>query len=180
VAAPGAGNERGALVMPEVGDEVLVAFDHGDPRLPYVVGGLYNGKDKPAVPAVDSGKVVQRAIVARNGHRLVLDDKDDVITIATGDGKHKVVIDQKSSKVVVDTSGDVEVKARQKVTITSSSSMSLEAQGAFELKANGVTIDAGGGAFSAKGTQAKVEGSGTAELSSSGQTTVRGTLVSIN
>ncbi len=90
--------------MPEVGDEVLVAFDHGDPRLPYVIGGLYNGKDKPAVPgAVDNGEVVQRAIVSRNGHRFVLDDKDDVITIATGDGKHKVVIDQKAKKVIVDT-----------------------------------------------------------------------------
>jgi hypothetical protein len=74
----------------------------------------------------------------------------------------------------------VEVTAQQKVTIKAGSSMSLEATGAFELKANGVTIDAGGGAFSAKGVQAKVEGSGTAELSSSGQTTVRGSLVSIN
>jgi uncharacterized protein involved in type VI secretion and phage assembly len=181
VAAPGAGNERGALIMPEVGDEVLVAFDHGDTRLPYVIGGLYNGKDKPAVAgAIDNGKVVQRVIVARNGHRLVLDDKDDVITLATGDGSHKVVIDQKSKKVVVDTAGDVEVTAQQQITIKAGSSMTLEAQGAFELKANGVTIDAGGGAFSAKGSQATVQGSGTAEISSSGQTTVRGSVVSIN
>jgi uncharacterized protein involved in type VI secretion and phage assembly len=180
VAAPGAGKERGALVMPEVGDEVLVAFDHGDPRLPYVVGGLYNGKDGPAVPAVENGQVVQRAIVARNGHRIVFDDKDDVVTIATGDGKHRVVIDQKSSRVVIDTSGDVEVSAQHQVKVTAGSSMSLEAQGVLELKANGVTIDAGGGAFSAKGRQATVHGSGTAELSSSGQVTVRGSLVSIN
>jgi uncharacterized protein involved in type VI secretion and phage assembly len=181
VAAPGAGNERGALFMSEVGDEVLVAFAHGDARLPYVIGGLYNGQDKPAVAgAVDNGKVVQRVLVARNGHRLVLDDKDDVITLATGDGNHKVVIDQKSKKVVVDTAGDVEVTAQQQVTIKAGSSMTLEAQGAFELKANGVTIDAGGGAFSAKGSQATVQGSGTAEISSSGQTTVRGSVVSIN
>jgi uncharacterized protein involved in type VI secretion and phage assembly len=181
VAAPGAGNERGVLIMPEVGDEVLVAFDHGDTRLPYVIGGLYNGQDKPAVAgAVDNGKVVQRVIVARNGHRLVLDDKDDVITLATGDGNHKLVLDQKSKKVFVDTTGDVEVTAQQHVTIKAGSSMTLEATGAFELKANGVTIDAGGGAFSAKGSQATVQGSGTAEISSSGQTTVRGSVVSIN
>jgi uncharacterized protein involved in type VI secretion and phage assembly len=181
VSAIGAGNERGVLIMPEVGDEVLVAFDHGDPRLPYVIGGLYNGQDKPAVPnAVDNGKVVQRAIVARNGHQLVLDDKDDVITIATGDGQHKVVIDQKSKKILVDTAGDVEVKAQQNVTIKAAADMNLEATGAFELKANGVTIDAGGGAFSAKGVQATVQGNGTAEISSSGQTTVRGSVVMIN
>ena len=50
--------------------------------------------------AVDNGKVVKRAIVSRNGHRLEFDDKDDVITIATGDGKHKIVLDQKGSKIV--------------------------------------------------------------------------------
>ncbi|MET0578945.1 MAG: VgrG-related protein, partial [Ilumatobacteraceae bacterium] len=180
VMAVGAGNERGLHVLPEVGDEVLVAFDHGDPRQPYVIGGLYNGKDKPPVNAVDNGQVIKRAIVSRNGHQVELDDKDDVITIATGDGKHRLVIDQKNSKVVLDTSGDVEVTAKKKLAVTASDGMSFESQGAFEVKANGVTIDAGGGAFNAKGSQAKVEGSGTAEISSGGQTTVRGSMVSIN
>ena len=77
-------------MLPEVGDEVLVAFDHGDPRLPYVIGGLFNGKDKLPVNPVDNGKVVTRAIVSRNGHRVELHDGDDVITIATGDGKHEL------------------------------------------------------------------------------------------
>jgi uncharacterized protein involved in type VI secretion and phage assembly len=177
---PGAGNERGLVVLPEVGDEVLVAFDHGDPRRPYVVGGLYNGKDKLPVNPLDGGKVVKRVLVSRNGHRLELDDKDDRITIESGDGQHKIVINQKDSKIVVDTAGAVEVKSTGKLEVNSSDSLKLESSGAFELKANGVTIDAGGGAFSAKGSQAKVEGSGSAEISSSGQLTVRGSMVSIN
>ncbi|MET0910256.1 MAG: VgrG-related protein [Ilumatobacteraceae bacterium] len=180
VASAGAGNERGVFSLPEVGDEVLVAFDHGDPRLPYVVGGLYNGKDKPPVVAVDNGKVVKRAIVSRNGHKIELDDKDDVMTIVTGDGKHRLVIDQKGSKVVLETTGDVEVTSKKKLSISANDGITMESQGTFEVKATGVTIDAGGGAFSAKGSQAKVEGSGTAEISSSGQTTVRGSMVSIN
>jgi uncharacterized protein involved in type VI secretion and phage assembly len=180
VAMAGAGNERGLVVLPEVGDEVLVAFDHGDPRRPYVVGGLYNGKDKLPVNPLDGGKVVKRLLVSRNGHRVELDDKDDVITIKSGDGKHKVVVDQKGSKIVLDTSGDVEVTSTGKLAVKASDSMKLESSGALELKANGVTIDAGSGAFSAKGSQAKVEGSSTAEISSSGQLTVRGSMVSIN
>ena len=176
----GAGNKRGLVVLPEVGDEVLVAFDHGDPRMPYVIGGLYNGKDKLPVNPLDGGKVIKRTLVSRNGHRLEVDDKDDLITIATGDGKHSIVLDQKGGKIVLDTTGDVEVTSKAKLSINASNGLQLESSGAFELKANGVTIDAGGGAFSAKGSQAKVEGSATAEISSSGQTTVRGSMVSIN
>jgi uncharacterized protein involved in type VI secretion and phage assembly len=180
VALAGAGNERGLVVLPEVGDEVLVAFDHGDPRLPYVVGGLFNGRDKLPVDPLDGGKVVKRYVVSRNGHRIELDDKDDVITVASGDGNHKIVIDQKASKIVLDTDGEIEVKAQGKLLVNAANSLKLESSGAFELKANGITLDAGGGAFNAKGSQAKVEGSGTAEISSSGQTTIRGSMVSIN
>jgi uncharacterized protein involved in type VI secretion and phage assembly len=180
VAMAGAGNERGLVMLPEVGDEVIVAFDHGDPRLPYVIGGLFNGQDKLPVKPVDGGKIVSRAVVSRKGHRIELHDEDDAITIATGDGSHRVVLDQKNSKVIIETTGDVEVKSKAKIAVNASSGMTVETSGKLELKGNGVTIDAGGGEFSAKGSQAKVEGSATAELSSSGQTTVRGSMVMVN
>jgi uncharacterized protein involved in type VI secretion and phage assembly len=181
VATIGAGNERGILMLPEVGDEVLVAFDHGDARLPYVVGGLYNGKNKPPVNPVKSGAVVTRAIVSRHGHLVELHDGDDVVTIATGDGKHTLVLDQKNSKVLLDTSGDVEVTAKGKVAVTATGAMKFETKDKFELKAAmGVTVDAGGGPFEAKGVSAKVEGSAGAELSSSGSTAIRGSLVTLN
>jgi uncharacterized protein involved in type VI secretion and phage assembly len=180
VALPGAGPERGLAVLPEVGDEVLVAFNHGDPRIPYVIGGLYNGKDKLPGKPVDGGEVVTRALVSRKGHRVELHDRDDAITVSTADGNHRIVVDQKGSKVVIETSGDVEVTAKGNLAVKAPSGMKVESSGALELKGNGVTIDAGGGAFSAKGSTAKVEGSGTAELSSSGQTTVRGSLVKVN
>jgi uncharacterized protein involved in type VI secretion and phage assembly len=60
-----AGNGRGAFFMPEVKDEVLLAFRHGDPRFPYVVGFLWNGKDKP--PAKN---VRDRILKSKNGHQL--------------------------------------------------------------------------------------------------------------
>jgi uncharacterized protein involved in type VI secretion and phage assembly len=180
VALPGAGPERGLAVLPEVGDEVLVAFAHGDTRLPYVLGGLYNGKDKLPGNPVDGNEIVSRALVSRKAHKLELHDKDEAITIVTGDEKHRIVLDQKGSKIIVETSGDVEVTAKGNVSVKATSDLKLEASGKIEIKGNGVTIDAGGAAFSAKGSTAKVEGSGTAELSSSGQTTVRGSMVMIN
>lgn len=180
VAMAGAGSKRGLVVLPEVGDEVLVAFDHGDARLPFVVGGLYNGKDELPVEAVESGQVVIRALVSRNGHIVQLHDKDDTLTLATGDGKHTLVLDQKSNKVTLKTSGDIEVTSDGKLAVSAKSGITLESDGALDIKANGVTIDAGGGSFSAKGVSSKVEGSASSELSSSGTTTVRGSLVSIN
>jgi filamentous hemagglutinin family protein len=132
------------------------------------------------VEAVDNGQVVIRALVSRNGHTVELHDKDDTITIATGDGKHQLVLDQKNNKIVLQTSGDIEVKSDAKLAVSAPSGMTFESTGELEIKANGVTIDAGGGAFSAKGVTSKVEGSGSVELSSSGSTTVRGSIVQIN
>ncbi len=93
-----AGSGRGFFNLPEVNDEVLIAFEHGDPTRPYVLGQLWNGKDKPPVlpegsgggamssgpskPAKDAeisgeGKVDRRGYVSRIGHRLDFSDKDD-------------------------------------------------------------------------------------------------------
>ena len=77
---PGAGKDRGAMVLPEVGDEVLVAFEQGDPQRPYVLGGLFNGIDTPnskGPKLIDtgSGAINRRSFVSRNGHRIDLLDE---------------------------------------------------------------------------------------------------------
>ena len=56
VSSAGAGRDRGFIVVPEVDDEVLVAFEDGDPSFPYVLGGLWNGRDKPPRHQVDGSK----------------------------------------------------------------------------------------------------------------------------
>ena len=89
-ATPMAGKDRGVFLLPEVDDEVLVAFEHGDVRFPYVLGGLWNGVDTPPFNN-QNGKNNVRAIKSRSGHLVKLNDED---------GKETVEIIDKSGKVV--------------------------------------------------------------------------------
>jgi phage baseplate assembly protein V len=84
VATAMAGNDMGTFLMPEVGDEVLVAFDHGDFNSPYVIGSLWNGKDKP--PEDDCKK---RVIKTKSGLKITFDDNTAEIEI---DGGRKISI----------------------------------------------------------------------------------------
>jgi uncharacterized protein involved in type VI secretion and phage assembly len=73
VVAIGAGSGRGFDCLPEIDDEVLVGFEHGDIHRPFIIGGLWNGKDKPPVGVGDSvanSKVRQRTIKTRTGHQM--------------------------------------------------------------------------------------------------------------
>ena len=162
LACPMAGNGRGFQFLPEVDDEVLVAFEHGDVRRPYVLGALWNGKDAPIEgndAAVVGGKVVHRIIKTRIGHTVLLDDTDGTgemkmttksghfltlndrdknITAQTKDG-HKVLLDDQNGQIVV-----VDKTGSNKMTIKSDdNSIAIECQGNFSVKATGnVSIQA--------------------------------------
>ncbi|WP_290050154.1 phage baseplate assembly protein V [Amycolatopsis solani] len=86
-----AGAGYGSVFVPEVGDEVLVAFFQGDMRQPYVLGGLYNGKKKPPVAHKDGRD--QKIIRTKAGHRILFDDKEKEITISTASGATVVLKD---------------------------------------------------------------------------------------
>lgn len=144
IAYPMAGKERGYWWIPEVEDEVLVGFEHGDVRFPYVVGGLHNGVDKPPkghdVTSTfggteydyggystsgrdfnEDGKNDLRFIRSRSGHLLIFDDKDgkEKITLTDKTGSHRIEIFTDKKKVVVTSSdGDIELCAEKKVKIT--------------------------------------------------------------
>ncbi|MDQ7810275.1 VgrG-related protein [Amycolatopsis sp. A133] len=190
---PGAGKDRGALVLPEVGDEVLVGFEHGDFEAPYVLGGLYNSKDtapsKFTKPVVDgnSGEVALRGFVSRKGHKLEFAE-DDGIILSSGDAKFVVKIDQKNQVIEVTSGKSVTVKAQngvsidagtgplelkgQKVSVKSQTDASVEATG--QLKLNGTA------GVKVEGATVSVAGQGQTELTASGVVTVRGSVVKIN
>jgi phage protein D len=148
----GAGEGRGALIVPEVGDEVLVGFEQGSFQRPYVLGGLYNGVDKPDkgdVTLIDgnSGSVDRRAFVSRTGHRLEMVESASGaqgIVLRTGDGKSSLGLDQKQTEITLHSDGSVTVSATGDVTVQSSTGTLLLEGQQVQLKGKtGVTVDGG-------------------------------------
>jgi uncharacterized protein involved in type VI secretion and phage assembly len=147
VAAPMAGNDRGLYFLPEVQDEVLVAFEHGDPGFPYVLGALWNGKDKPPANNGD-GKNDIRTIKSRSGHVIRLDDSIDAakIEIIDSSGKNKIIIDTANNKIEITSSTDIILSATggtiklnaQKIEINSSADTKVVAEAGMDIKASGV------------------------------------------
>jgi uncharacterized protein involved in type VI secretion and phage assembly len=144
VAAPMAGHERGVYFLPEVDDEVLIAFEHGDARFPYVLGALWNGKDAPPA-SNDDGKNNVRVIKSRSGHVVRLNDQDgkETIEIIDKSGKNSIVIDTAKNTVTVTSDQDITLSASkgtikldaQKVEISSSDSTKFTAGNTMNVEA---------------------------------------------
>lgn len=176
VVQAGAGNGRGTVVLPEVGDEVLVGFEQGVFDAPYVLGGLYNGKDKlPALSTepVDggSGEIAARGFVSRTKHKIEFVETDG-ITIASGDGKLVVKLDSKNHMIELTSSKGVTVKADNGVSIDAGT-------GPLQMKGQSVEIKSTS-SVKVEGATVSVSGQGQAELTASGSVTVRGGIVRIN
>ena len=146
VAAPMAGKERGIYFLPEVDDEVLVAFEHGDIRFPYVVGALWNGKDAPPA-ANDDGKNNVRVIKSRSGHVVKLNDEDgkETIEIVDKSEKNSIVIDTAKNSITITSDKDITLKAAngtitldaKEVKTKSSAKSAIEAGSGMDIKASG-------------------------------------------
>lgn len=160
----GAGSQRGAVFLPEVGDEVLVAFDHGDWRLPYVLGSLYNGTDTPmlgnGLTDGTSGAVKRRGIISKDGHALLFfdDASDDGVALMTGDHNLRVSLNQGTTTVKVTSSGDVKIEGKGDITITSNAGISVQAQQSLELKGQSVSISGDSGVSISSNADVSVSG----------------------
>lgn len=156
LAMPMAGKGRGVVLIPEIGDEVLVGFEREDLRFPYVLGALWNGPDAPPEKNAD-GRNDKRLIRTRKGHRLLFDDgAHGAVELALNDGK----------KVLIDDDGvTVEDDKGNRFRIDSGS-------GAIEISATG--------SLSIKAAAISIEATGTVEVKAGATMTLRGTLVNIN
>ncbi|WP_251152108.1 VgrG-related protein [Cellulosimicrobium sp. Marseille-Q4280] len=204
VVQPGAGAMRGTFVLPEVGDEVLVALAEGELDQPYVLGGLFSTTDKPPAPSTapyvdkNSGAVTRRTITSRTGMHVEFVEKpgEERLVVSDKGGKEQVVLVQKPEAAIEITSSGpvrvtaqkaVEVTAQQDVTCTSTTGkvtvkgvqVAIEGTSAIELKAPKVSISADA-QLALRGATATLDGSATAEVTSAGVTTVKGSLVKIN
>jgi uncharacterized protein involved in type VI secretion and phage assembly len=141
------GKDRGIVFYPEVDDEVLVAFDQGNINYPYVIGSLWNGKDKP--PEKNSeGKNNIKMIKTRSGHTIKIDDTEgkEKIEIIDKSKDNKICIDSSKKKISIECGGDIELYASKgkialkakEIEIKSTASTKIEASAGMDLKASGV------------------------------------------
>ena len=184
----GAGGKRGTYILPEVGDEVLVSFVHGDMRMGVVLGGLYNGVDKPEQRSATDiyngeGAINRRSFTSRNGHHLVFSDEDnrDYIELQTADEKILVKLDQTEGTITLDLMGTTPNKDARlvidhdgNVTINVGNKITLKAQQDIELEAMNVKITAQQ-ALEMSGLQTKLQGQTSLEATSTGTAKFEGT-----
>ncbi|PTT87718.1 Rhs element Vgr protein, partial [Pelomonas sp. HMWF004] len=176
----------GSFFLPEVGDEVVLGYFAGDPSHPVVLGSLYSSSRKPPYDLAAPNDT--KALVTRCKHKLEFDEKDKVITLTTPGGNCVVLSDKdksilledqngntvklSSSGIALDSPKDISLTAKGGITLDAVNAISLTAKA--DVKASGMNVSCEGQiGFTAKGNA-------TAELSASGQTTVKGALVMIN
>jgi len=194
VVFPGAGAKRGLFMLPEVGDEVLVAFIGNDFTDGFVLGGLYNGKDSAPIAegtAIDgSNKIQQRVFQSRTGHQVLFDDTDGKgkVIIKSGSKKLSITLDEQNDKIVIDSDGDVEVTAAKTMTFKATSDLSIEgknvtikAQQNLDMEATSkATLKGTAGADIDGGPMTNVKSSGKLTLDGGGMAELKGGLVKIN
>jgi uncharacterized protein involved in type VI secretion and phage assembly len=137
-----AGGERGSFFLPEVEDEVLVAFEHGDINHPYVIGALWNGVDKPPETNRDGQNNI-RKIKSRSGHEFIFNDDNtamqEKIEIHTNSG-HKIVLDDSAGQEKIEI---VDKTGGNKINIDSvQNSITIESALQLKIKATIVEIEA--------------------------------------
>jgi phage baseplate assembly protein V len=105
-----AGDRRGTWFVPDAGDEVLVAFESGDPRQPVVLGSLWSSSERPPETMDDAGENAVRLIRTRSGIEIRLDDAAGRVAVSTPDGASIVL---EHGNVVIEAAADVEIRASQ-------------------------------------------------------------------
>lgn len=180
-----ASNKIGAVFYPEVGDEVVIGFMNNDSRSPVILGSVYSKPLQPPYPP--DANNIKKAIVTRSKLELTFDDQNKIVEIKTPENRtirmddnggtitisdsNKNTITMSSSGITVDSSKDLVLKAAGNVTVTAGAALTMSAATNATLKAAQVTNTASG-SFQAQG--------GTATLTASGITTIKGMMVNIN
>lgn len=131
------GPGRGGYIIPEVGDEVLLMFEDGDPNMPYIVGSLWNGKDTIPGPGNSDGKNNTKMFQSRSGHKLILDDTEgsEKVTLVNNNGKLKMVIDVAADSITLQAdTGDIFFKAPNGPITMQCKDMKVTASGTSNVK----------------------------------------------
>ena len=194
VASFAAGDEWGAFFLPEVEDEVLLAFAEGDISNPFVIGVLYNGKAKPAYP--QDGKNFVKSLRTKGGNEiffndeagkekveiktkegfsLILDQGENGLLQLSTKGGHSILLDDKKKVAEIKTSGGLKITMddnKKSLGITDGSNKIV-------MESAGITIQSSS-KLTLKSTQVEIQGDAQLTVKSSGILTLQGALVKIN
>ena len=168
VTAVGAGSSRGFLFWPQADDEVLVAFNQGDPNDAFLLGGLWNNQDRvpeSTPPEVMTRRSIRTGMVGGLGHDMTFDDADQSISITTST-KQKIVVDPQKIELS-NTAGTLTItldNASQSITIQAAKSIEMQALEKISLQSSQVEISA----------------LGKADIQAGGICTIQGATVKIN
>jgi len=201
VASIGGGTGGGLMFIPEVNDEVLVAFEHGDINFPYIVGILWNGKDRPPQgkgPTVVGGKVNQRVISSRSGHTVIFDDTEgkEQIIIQDKTGNNSITIDSTMNSMTIKAQGDLKIEAGGKLTLSSmndftvdsktkgtisaATTMEVKANTSAKMSAGASSIELQAASATLKSPQVSVQADAQASLKGNAMVEIQGGIVKIN
>ncbi len=176
VVQPGGGADRGFYILPEIDDEVLVAFEHGDFNRPYIIGGLNNGRDAPSDALgqiVVDGAVKTRIFRSRTGHTIRLVDEqggDNYIEIVDAQQKTSMKFDTANETISVDSSKDITLEGQGNITLTARGNIEIKATGNLTMEGQQVDLSAQSNASLKANAQMNVKGA---------QTTVEGTMATV-
>ncbi|NER84622.1 MAG: hypothetical protein F6K42_34895 [Leptolyngbya sp. SIO1D8] len=152
VVSIGAANGRGFDCLPEINDEVLVAFEHGDIHRPYVIGGVWNGEDAPPNSAsknVQNGKVRLRTFQTRTGHKIRFVEEDDDtrkgIYVET-QGGYKVQLNESERFIKLITEGGHQFCLNDstpipQITMISTGNIAIQAIGEITVKGAAIRLN---------------------------------------
>jgi uncharacterized protein involved in type VI secretion and phage assembly len=131
-----AGSGYGAYWIPEISDQVLVAFMRGELRKPVVVGSLYSRDRTPF--AARSGGSDPKLFRTAAGHMLLMEDGSGAkIQLIDKTANNEITIDSESNTITVKANAEVVVESSNSVTVTASGNLSIKAGGSISIEAGG-------------------------------------------
>ena len=170
LATLGSGNNRGVVIRPEVGDEVIVGFIHDDPNQPIILGSVNSSANpSPIIPSDDNH---EKGWITRGEIKFLVNDDHPSLLIEMPSGKKVSVNDDDGEITISDEHGNSVVMNGDGLLLESSSDISIKAAGDLNLEGMNVDVKAN--------ASLKAEGSASADISSTGTTSVQGSLVQIN
>jgi uncharacterized protein involved in type VI secretion and phage assembly len=177
----------GAGFLPEVGDEVVVGFLESDPRYPVILGSLYSSSKKAPLTPADNNNYI-KSITTKSKLKITFDDEKKITKIETPGGNSITLSDEAKSIEIIDqnsnslkmTSGGITLESKKDITIKATGNITLDATAKLNLTAKQDVAVSGMNVNNTAQVGFTAKGNATAEVSASGQTTLKGGIVMIN